>query len=546
MYIKTDKGCISDTATKQVIINSLPTASFATSTPACETKSVLFTNASAANSGVLTQWNWNFGDGILFTAPNDNPLNHIYASAGNYTVTLSVESDKACKSPVLSRQIIINPQPMPGFIAPSVCLTDAFAQFTDTSKIASGSITSWSWNFNDPLSGALNTSALQNPKHKYNSVGIYNVTLTITSNNGCVATITQAFTVNGAVPKANFTVLNNTGLCSNTDVQLQNTSTVDFGSITKVEIYWDLVNSPAAFDVDVNPTVNKIYNHLYPNFQTPLTKTYQVKFRSYSGSICVDEITKSIIVNASPQVQFLSIADTCFNINPFVIKQASEIGGVPGTGVFSGPGIVNGSNVFDPGAAGVGTHVIRYTFTSNAGCVDYKEQTITIYPIVNVNAGPDRTVLEAGTITMEPSVTGNALQYLWTPNLYLNDATILNPVVSGVQDITYTLNVTGTGGCIFSDKVFVKVLKFPTVPNTFTPNNDGINDNWVIDHLADYPNVRVQVFNRYGQLVFESRGYSKPWNGTMNGKSLPYGTYYYVIEPGNGRNPVTGYVTLIK
>ena len=116
----------------------------------------------------------------------------------------------------------------------------------------------------------------------------------------------------------------------------------------------------------------------------------------------------------------------------------------------------------------------------------------------------------------------------------------------GVQDITYTLNVTGTGGCIFSDQVFVKVLRFPNVPNTFTPNNDGINDSWVIDHLADYPNVRVQVFNRYGQLVFESKGYTKPWDGTMNGKSLPFGTYYYVIEPGNGRNPVTGYVTLIK
>lgn len=546
LYIKTDKGCYSDTAKKQVIINLLPTAAFATSTPACETKNVTFTNASAANAGILITWNWNFGDGTLFTAPNDNAFNHTYNSAGNYTVTLSVESDKGCKSPVLSRQIIVNSQPEPGFISPNVCLTDAFAQFTDTSKIASGSITTWAWDFGDPASGALNTSALQNPKHKYNSVGVYNITLTTTSNNGCVASITKAFTVNGAVPKANFNVLNNTGLCSNTDVQLQNTSTVDFGNITKVEIYWDLANNPSAFDAEGNPAPNKIYTHLYPNFQTPLSKTCQVKFRSYSGSICVDEITKSITVNASPLVQFLPISDTCFNINPFAITQASEIGGVPGTGAFSGPGIMNGSNMFDPAVAGVGTHTIRYTFTSNTGCVDYKGQTITIYPIVNVNAGPDRTVLEDATITLEPIVTGNALQYLWTPNQYLNNNSILNPVVSGVQDITYTLNVTGTGGCIFSDQVFVKVLKFPNVPNTFTPNNDGINDTWMIDHLADYPNVRVQVFNRYGQLVFERKGYTKPWDGTMNGKSLPFGTYYYVIEPGNGRKPVTGYVTLIK
>lgn len=544
-YIKTDKGCFSDTAKKQVIINSLPTASFATSTPACETKNVTFSNASAANSGILTAWNWNLGDGTLFTAPNDNSFTHTYTSAGNYTVTLFVQSDKGCKSPVLSRNIIINYQPAPGFISPDVCLTDAYAQFTDTTKISAGSVTTWAWNFGDPGSGLLNTSALQNPKHKYNAVGVYNVTVTVTSNNGCIATLTKPFTVNGAVPKANFTVLNNSALCSNTDVQLQNTSTVDFGNITKVEIYWDVAANPSAFDVDNNPIPNKIYSHLYANFQSPLTKTFQVKFRSYSGISCVDEITKTITVNASPLVQFLSLSDTCFNINPFIINKASEIGGVPGTGVYTGVGIING-NTFDPAVAGVGTHTIRYTFTSNTGCVDFKDQTITIYPIVNVNAGPDRTVLEAGSITLEPSVTGNALQYLWTPNQYLNNNTILNPVVSGVQDITYTLSVTGTGGCIFSDQVLVKVLKFPTIPNTFTPNNDGINDTWIIDHLADYPNVRVQVFNRYGQVVFESKGYGKPWDGTMNGKSLPFGTYYYVIEPGNGRAPVTGYVTLLK
>jgi gliding motility-associated-like protein len=546
LYIQTDKGCLSDTAKQQVTINLLPTASFATSSPACETKDVTFSNASAANAGVLTAWNWNLGDGTVFTAANDNTFTHAYSSAGNYTVTLSVESDKGCKSPVLSKDIIANPQPQPGFISPDVCLTDAFAQFTDTSKIASGSIASWSWNFGDPGSGVLNTSTLQNPKHKYNAVGVYTITFTITSNNGCVATITKPFTVNGAVPKANFTVLNNAGLCSNTDVQLQNTSTVDFGNITKVEIYWDLSNNPSAFDVDNNPAPNKIYSHLYPDFQTPLTKTFQVKFRSYSGTLCVDEITKTITVNASPSVQFLTIADTCFNINPFALTQASETGGVPGTGVYSGRGIVSGSNIFNPSVAGVGTNTIRYTFTSNTGCIDYKEQTITIYPVVNVNAGPDRTVLEAAIITLEPIVTGNALQYLWTPNQYLNNNTIINPVVSGVQDITYTLSVTGTGGCIFSDQVFVKVLKFPNVPNTFTPNNDGINDNWLIQNLSDYPNVRLQVFNRYGQVVFESKGYTKPWDGTMNGKSLPFGTYYYVIEPGNGRQPVTGYVTLIK
>jgi gliding motility-associated-like protein len=85
------------------------------------------------------------------------------------------------------------------------------------------------------------------------------------------------------------------------------------------------------------------------------------------------------------------------------------------------------------------------------------------------------------------------------------------------------------------------------VPNTFTPNGDGINDTWLIQYLESYPNCRIQVFNRSGQLVYETKSYTSPgWDGTMNGKPLPFGTYYYVLEPGSGRKPLTGYVTIIK
>ena len=102
------------------------------------------------------------------------------------------------------------------------------------------------------------------------------------------------------------------------------------------------------------------------------------------------------------------------------------------------------------------------------------------------------------------------------------------------------------GGCLATDNVFVKVLKSPDIPNTFTPNNDGIHDFWDIKYLNTYPQNRVQVFTRNGKLVFESKGYPKPWDGNMNGMPLPLDTYYYIIEPGNGRIAITGYVTIIK
>jgi gliding motility-associated-like protein len=94
--------------------------------------------------------------------------------------------------------------------------------------------------------------------------------------------------------------------------------------------------------------------------------------------------------------------------------------------------------------------------------------------------------------------------------------------------------------------MLVTVLKKPVIPNTFTPNGDGFNDRWEIRFLDTYAGAIVEVYNTAGQLVFRSVGYNQPWDGTMNGRPLPAGTYYYVVDAKNGRPKVAGYVTLIK
>ncbi|RFZ83275.1 hypothetical protein DYU05_14155 [Mucilaginibacter terrenus] len=81
--------------------------------------------------------------------------------------------------------------------------------------------------------------------------------------------------------------------------------------------------------------------------------------------------------------------------------------------------------------------------------------------------------------------------------------------------------------------------------NTFTPNNDGINDYWNLEGLEfDYKST-VGVYNRLGKVVFQSRGYAKPFDGSYNGKKLPAGVYYYVITFTDGRKPLSGNVTII-
>ncbi len=84
------------------------------------------------------------------------------------------------------------------------------------------------------------------------------------------------------------------------------------------------------------------------------------------------------------------------------------------------------------------------------------------------------------------------------------------------------------------------------IPNTFTPNGDGINDTWNMDFLQYFPGCLVRVYTRAGQQIFKSANYGKPWDGTYNGKRLPKGTYYYIIDLNNASPPLSGYIMIIR
>ena len=358
-------------------------------------------------------------------------------------------------------------------------------------------------------------------------------------------TVAQSFTVNGSVPLAGFNVQNPNTLCSNQSVSISDASSVNFGKLVKVEIYWDFANNPAINTVDNNPSPGKIYSHTYPEFGNPFTQTYTIQYVVYSGINCVNTTTKTITVLATPTLQFDPVNDVCANDSSFQITQAQILNGLPGSFTYSGPG-VTANGLFNPATAGPGLQTIRYTYTGNNGCSNYAEQTIQVFPVPVVSAGPDRVLLAGGQTTLLGSGSGNNISFLWTPDISLSSNTIAQPIATPANDITYTLTVTSADGCNASDTVFVKVLQAPVIPNIFSPNGDGIHDKWEIQYLESYPGCTVDIFNRYGQLIFHSVGYSIPWDGTVSGRPVPVGTYYYIVDPKNGRGRMAGYVDVIR
>ena len=804
------------TGSATIVVYPLPTAQYTTNAPVCATGTIQFTDQSQANAGTIASWSWNFDDpasGANNTSTLQNP-SHAFSSPGTYAIGLTITSSNGCVNTNTVPSLTVNPRPQAGFIIPEVCLSDTYAQFTDTSHVAApATISAWAWNFGDPVSGANNSSALQNPPHSYTATGTYQVQLIVTSDQGCKDTISQQLMVNGSYPVSSCTILAPTTLCANDTVRIQDAATVFPGVITKVQIFWDDVNNPTVSQIDDLPVAGRIYSHLYPNFQSPLTKNFTIRYRAFSGGVCSDDTLIVITVNAAPRVQFSAIPPICLDAVPYQITEATEIGGVPGTGIFTGPGI-SSTGLFNPAIAGPGTHTIHYLFTSTAGgCQDSITQTIrvwqaaiadfsvttnpvcekqsvtftsnatssegtltewhwdfgdgspiliatnanpvthifsadgtynvkltvvtsngcvsvpkiisvivnplpkpnfsftavaclpnaninftnqstivngtesqfsylwnfgdpssgpvnsstginpshsyaamgpynvnlqvtsvigcikdttisvnTIHPqptasfttdktdvcvggditftstsspadgtitewhwdlgdnttklvasftyryaaagsydvslfILNsfnckstvytktvsinpypvVNAGRDTLMLEGGQITLSPvNFFPMPVTFLWTPSSYLDTATKLNPIARPPNDIYYALKVTTDKGCAATDTVFIKILKAPIIPNIFSPNGDGIHDTWVIPFMDSYPGCTIEIVNRYGQLVFRTVGYSKPWDGKVGGKDVPVGTYYYVIDPKNGRAKIAGYVDVIR
>nr|WP_294789806.1 PKD domain-containing protein [uncultured Mucilaginibacter sp.] len=541
LTVSNGNGCIGVPATKLVHINALPVAAFTVSALKCAGKPLVLTDASIIPPGIAVASRVWALDGIIVNRPDDQPFEYTFAEARKYVIELTITLSTGCPS-IIVQEITVNPLPVIDFDTPPTCISDNTV-FTNHTTIADNSALTYLWNFGDNTPN----STAQSPTHKYQSTGNYNVTLTATTASGCSETLIKPFTVNGATPVADFVVLNKNSLCSNAEVIIQNKSrVVEFGKVTRIELYYDYGNDQSLVEIDDNPTDGELYRHTYPEIHSG-TKAYTVRMLAYSGGVCVSQ-QKTEVINllATPLVAFTQPAAICANNGPVQLDGHDESNsGIAGTGAYTGTG-VNQAGLFDPAVSGPGKFVIQYTYTFSTGCSNTLSREITVAPVPTVDVPASVTVLEGGRRTITATATGNGLKYQWSPATGLSDATIASPTVTGIVDITYRVTVTNDKGCQQFADVMVTVLKTPEMPNAFTPNGDGINDTWEIRYLDSYPGCTVNVFNRNGQKVFSSIGYPIPWDGRTNNSNLSAGVYYYIIDPKNGRKAMSGYITIIK
>lgn len=181
-------------------------------------------------------------------------------------------------------------------------------------------------------------------------------------------------------------------------------------------------------------------------------------------------------------------------------------------------------------------------------CTEYVNTTtpaIAVYSFP-LDAGPDQTIATGESTLLHGSTTASTFE--WSPTFYLSDPASLNPIAFPSTTTIFTLTAT-ENGCTQEDFVSINIVEELIFPTTFSPNGDNVNDRWEISGVSNYPNCFVRIFNRWGQEVFQSTGYSKEkaWDGTSNSNKLSEGVYFYIVELRDAdKQEFKGSITLIR
>ncbi|MDI1356288.1 MAG: gliding motility-associated C-terminal domain-containing protein [bacterium] len=279
----------------------------------------------------------------------------------------------------------------------------------------------------------------------------------------------------------------------------------------------------------------------------------------------------SYTVTARDSLGCVSSSSTV-NIVPTVTIEANagpDVIVCPGTDVvISGSNSIGATNYIWLNAAGTGTYAttVNYALTANEletgtyqlltlsalpNCSDRDSVDVLVYQTPFLDPGIQSYTIPASTSTViggHPTTLAGLNTHTWSPAKYLDDAFAQNPVTNNTVNVTFTVSVSFGINCLYSDTVQVLMLPEIIISSGFSPNGDGKNDYWIIDYIHEFPENTVEIYNRWGERLFISKGYSIPFDGKYKGNDLPVGTYYYVINLNNTiyNKPYTGPLTIFR
>lgn len=405
----------------------------------------------------------------------------------------------------------------------------ATLDFRDQS-LSFGSIVKWYWDFGD---GTIDS--VQSPvPHTYAAPGIYKVKLNILGNNGCLSdTFITNLTI-GSKPAAVFD-LPPPPYCNESMVTFKDASQVEFGTINAWE--WQVDNTPVVTQAN-------------PGFGQALTygpHTVQLVVRTKEGCVS-DPVTSNLTMNPSPVID-IAVTDTCFRTpSKFVSNNLTPLIPIRQWYWQPGDGSRDSSASIEHIYKKSGTYTVQVMALGENGCYSVPmEKEVNIFE-TKAFAGNDTSVVMDHPLPLHGS---GGVFYQWSPATGLSDPNIADPIAMIRSATYYILTAYTPMGCASTDTIRIEAYKGPAiyVPNAFTPNGDNNNDRFRIKAVGISEFSYLRIYNRYGQLVFNSRNMQDGWDGTLNGQAQPAGTYVWMVQGKDFTGQVhvqRGAVTLIR
>jgi gliding motility-associated-like protein len=395
----------------------------------CSNKTVEFTQVNFYNpppTNIPLTYSWNFGvpGSTTDTSTQINPT-YTYPDTGTYYVTVIVskaENGQSCGD-TAHALVEIYPTLIAQFGYTAGC-ADTAVVFTDQSISTIAPVNSWLWNFGDGQ-----TSMQQDPTHVYATGGTYHVSLTAGNDKGCSQTVTDTVVVD-SLPDPNFNVAS---LCV-----FNNASFTYTGSSNVANYYWNFGNGQTS-------TLEN------PIEEYTIADTVTVSLITVTAQGCRDTIQKPLVVNPQPVITTTSVPIIC----PFTSTQITASGGVSYT--WSPGATLSDSAISNPIASPSSPTTYYVTVTNASGCYNTASVFINLYPVPQINAGPDTSICLAGSnyhTSVQLTATGG-VSYVWAPATGLSNPNIANPVATPDSNQTYYVTGTDTNGCMLTDSVTV-------------------------------------------------------------------------------------------
>lgn len=282
--------------------------------------------------------------------------------------------------------------------------------------------------------------------------------------------------------------------------------------------------------------------------------TYTVTVSDVNGCVGTDEVTIGVNPNSIPTAAF-SVSDSqgCIGMQVSLDNNSVNAATYQWTITNQTSGTVIESNEAEPGITLTEPGQYDIVLVANATCGTAtselsRETAVLVSPGPTISVSSNVNDICPGD-EVELTAATNASAVTWTANAQSIAQTTLSIVQNPMTETIYMASVVDNVGCVNSDTLLVRVAESCELPNAITPNDDNFNDTWQIPAANTNNKVSVQIFNRWGQMVYENNTYNNAsaFDGkNSSGDDLTHGTYYYLINYNDGSDVLSGTLTIIR